>query len=261
MTVRDELFAAWAPVVSLWSAWAKPVCFAHIDASLPAAAPLPPVALPPLPPADGRVAVVVDLPAAASVAAAVPLARLGYRPVPGYNAVPGPWHFDRTTRRLAADPHVVVDLRPVAEGLRAYAVDPRAAALPPTAPPAFLLDADRRTGRPGVAVGPGTFDNRSVSLPTDFPSAARLRSAGVERVVLVQATGADPAADLAHTLRRWQTAGLELSLARPDGPPVPIDVHRPRWFGFLWHRALTVARLRRGALGGFGGVLPSPSAG
>ena len=60
--------------------------------------------------------------------------------------------------------------------------------------------------QPAVPPGPGTFDNRWVVFPQDFPSAAFLRSRGVAEVLLIQA-GAQPQEDLAHVLLRWQQGG------------------------------------------------------
>ena len=134
-------------------------------------------------------------------------------------------------------------------------------ALPADRPPVFLLDAQRRFGS-GAAVQPGKFDNRSISLPTDFPSGLFLRSLGIERVVLVQAN-ADPQQDLAHTLLAWQEAGLSILARTPgaDGAPAPIRVARPSNFRVMWYRFLATLGLRRSPLGGFGGFIPVPSAG
>ena len=152
----------------------------------------------------------------------------------------------------------MVDVWPTVAALVAGAARLRAAAVPADAPPAFLLDADRRVGR--VAVTPGVFDNRSVSLPTDFPSAGRLGAGGVRRAILVQAAGVVPSPDLAHTLRRWQEGGIDVRAA--DGPRlVPVAVARPGGFRSMWHALLATAGLRPHPLGGFGGVLPVPSAG
>lgn len=125
------------------------------------------------------------------------------------------------------------------------------------APPAFLLDADRRTSR-RRALGPGDFDNRSVSFPTDFPSASFLISHCVRRVVLVQSTSSQPQSDLAHTLRRWQDGGVQMlrcSMGQPDQPET-FNVDRPRWYRAIWYQLLASAGLRRNILGGFGGILP-----
>ena len=246
MDDREQLYLIWAPPDSPWSAWAKPVLFAHADVAGQSEAAADVSAVPP---ADGTTAVVVDLPGATGVATAVVLAGRGYRPVPLYNAVPG---------GAAA----AVAVEPIRAALSAAAADLRSASPVADAPPAFVLDAGRRFSQ--VAVGPGVFDNRSVSLPTDFPSAERLRSGGVRRIVLVQATTGPPQADLGHTLRRWQAAGLPIlrvATAEPGRPPVPINVPRPGGFRSMWHGLVAVAGLRRHPMGGFGGTLPVPSAG
>ncbi len=251
MNVRDRLYHIWAPPASPWAAWAKPVLFAHAPKAVDGHSPTVPVDYPAMPSADGATAVVVDLPGPAGVSAAVALAGIGYRPVPLYNAVPTP-------------PGVpaAVEVGPIAAALVAAAADLSAADLPHDAAPAFLLDSGRRFAR--VAVGPGMFDNRSVSLPTDFPSADRLRAAGVQRVILIQAADTLPQSDLIHTLRRWQEAGLPIlryAADMPDRPPSVIPVARPGGFRSMWHGLLAMAGLRRYPLGGFGGMLPIPSAG
>ena len=134
--------------------------------------------------------------------------------------------------------------------------------LPPTAPPAFLLDDRRRYGNT-VAPAPGIFDNRSVSLPTDFPSASRLLAHGIRRVVLVQERSTHPQEDLSHTLVRWQEAGVEVlavNLSTP-GPARSIAVQKPTMYRRIWQRVLATMGLRRNPLGGFGGLLPVPSTG
>jgi hypothetical protein len=125
----------------------------------------------------------------------------------------------------------------------------------------FLLDADRRTGHGPLT--PGRFDNRSLSLPTDFPSAAFLAARGIGDVLLVQRDRRHPQEDLAHTLLRYQQAGLRASgqTLDPPTPPTPIVLAVPRWYRSMFHRFLATFGLQRHALGGFGGTLPEPSAG
>jgi hypothetical protein len=112
----------------------------------------------------------------------------------------------------------------------------------------------------GFASEPGDFDNRSISLPTDFPSSNFLLSRGIRRVVLVQDDASDPEADLAHTLLRWQQAGVSImaSTLSPDTDvrPRPITVRRPRWFRIAWYGLMARMGLRPNPLGGFGGLLP-----
>ena len=264
----EEIYDAWAPPDSPWSVWAKPVVFAHlVEAANPYVLPPDHVGDPvtasfdlaPIPPADGTTAIVIDLPSATGATLALRLANeRGYRPVPLYNAVPAPFNG----QGLVGAANVAVDLRDVMAALRAWADELAALGLPADAPPAFVLDARRRGT--GWMPTPGHFDNRSVSLPSDFPSATFLQSRGIRRAMLVQPAAAGQAQpDLAHTLRRWQEAQLEILLYAIDAnaPPHPIDVPKPSWFGHVWHNLLVRARFRRNAMGGFGGFLPVPSEG
>ena len=61
----------------------------------------------------------------------------------------------------------LVDVKPIMAALWHGASRLQMLALPPEAPPAFLLDANRRGVEEPFA---GCFDNRSVSFITDFPS-------------------------------------------------------------------------------------------
>lgn len=292
----DDAYAVWAPAESPWSPWVKPILFASepdwegssdpelavIEAprwlESPAASAGYREARPKTRGADVSTAIVLDLLGAAGVAWGVALARKGWRPVPLYNALTGPMPL--VAAPLAPPPVVdptglsapfgaplpvltaaLVDVWPILRAMRRATPIVGELALPGTAPPVFLLDADRRFGQ-GPPL-PGRFDNRSISLPTDFPSAVFLRSRGVERVVLVQAASTEPQADLAHTLLAWQEGGISIvgkSLA-DEVPPEAIQVARPSMFRTVWHRFLAVLGLRRNPLGGFGGTIPVPSAG
>jgi hypothetical protein len=246
-----EVFDAWAPAGSVWADWVKPVVFAHlhgIEAST--SPPSPEFETAWAPPADQRVALGLDLPAAAAVPVAAALAQRGYRPVPLYNAVPAPAGLEE-----------VVDVRPIAVALITWAPALAQAPIPPDAPPVFMLDSERRVGRRPVA--PRMFDNRSVSLTTDFPSAAFLKGQGIAKALLVQQAAWTPQADLAHTLRRWQDAQIGIwAIALANGaPPRQIAVSRPWWYRWGWQRWLATVGLRRHPLGGFGGELPEGGAG
>jgi hypothetical protein len=220
-----------------------------------------------IPPVEDNVAVVLDLPGADCVWTGVALAARGFRPVPLYNAVPGPvttalvptgqWLTSESTHVSMS----LVDVAPILAALRHGTPLLQRTRLNPESPPAFLLDADRR-GKGSIPT-PGRFDNRSISFTTDFPSATFLAAHGIRRAVLVQATGDHPQPDLAHTLRRWQDGEIVIELKRLDvsGPPFQIEVRKPSGFGLLWNRALMMLGLRRHRLGGFGGFVPEPSAG
>jgi hypothetical protein len=242
---REEIFRAWAPDESPWSAWVKPVLFAYLDDAVSLR--LVDLAVSWAPPADGVTAIVVDVPGVSGVSLGVALARRGYRPVPLYNSCPSPVGS-------AAESLAIVDARSIMGALTAGTTALTSCALAAGAPPAFLLDADRR--RPvAPEVLRDSFDNRSISLPTDFPSSALLLSRGVRKVLLVQENDHEPQVDLAHTLLRWQKAGLTLvavSLVRPDALQ-PITVSEPPLFRRMWYGLLATAGLRRSPLGGFGG--------
>jgi hypothetical protein len=246
---KDTTFAAWAPDQSIWTPWVKPVLFAHMEPWIPPERPPVPVATRDFSFARLRAdqAIVVDLPGEVGIAAGLALAGAGYRPVPLYNALPGNAN--------------VIEMNGILMALLNSADHLASLPIAPDAPPAFLLDA-RRRGE-GLTVTPGMFDNRSISLPTDFPSANVLLSRGIRRVLLIQQDRLDPQVDLAHTLRRWQEAGIEIHAKMLDDAQAPtrIDVPKPPRFRLMFYSLLALMGLRQNPMGGFGGVLPVPSAG
>lgn len=249
----SQLFETWAPADSVWSPWAKPALFADeaIRGALAGTPPPPAMAAEPRSAfsGDSGTAFVLDLPGERSVELGLRLAGAGYRPVPLFN----------TTHHSAA----LVDVRPVLRRLASGAAELAGVYLPPEAPPAFLLDANRASA--SATPAPGRYDNRWVVFPQDFPSASFLLARGIRQAVLLQETrqGDQPRTDLAHVLRRWQEAGIAVYQQDPavDEPPRPVDVRRPSSFRSLFYRALALAGLRRNSAGGFGGIIPQPSSG
>jgi hypothetical protein len=257
---KEELFELWAPTGGRWSPWVKPVLFAcSPEEPVLASPPAPFFDLSELPSIAEQTALVLDLPGPDGVQLGLALAAQGYRPVPLYNAIPGPTLPTPVpqTQNFSA----LVNVNAIVDALRSAAPHLRTLNLSDESPPAFLLDANRRGE--GQAASPGRFDNRSVSFTTDFPSATFLRAHNLQRVVLVQSGRDTPQPDLAHTLRRWQEGGLQVALKRLDypGTPIPIEIQKPSAFGLLCQRALAALGLRRHGLGGFGGFIPTPSAG
>lgn len=252
---NEDCFEAWAPTGAVWSPWAKPVLFAEpTGLNIGSSARTAPTGTPPqtvtpvtvrdllwLAPPDGRTALVIDLPGAESVATGLALARRGYRPVPLYNTSSGPAS--------------AIDSGIIARQLEAGAASLPGFGLRADAPPAFLLDAQRMT--PSMLPGPGTFDNRWVVFPQDFPSGNYLRSKGVDVALLLHGE-AGLQDDLAHVLLRWQQAGIRIEAAGPDAAAAPraMVVKPPRLFRRAWYRALTIAGLRRNNAGGFGAAIP-----
>jgi hypothetical protein len=258
MSPQQRVFEHWAPAGAPWATWAKPVLFAKMPAILtpvwdahPSRPALFDVSWSPA--AAQRVAIVVDLPGAQSVNAGLALAQRGYRPVPLFNCVPGP---------LAAWPMVAIEAVPIMEALWRGATYLDQLNLVYEAPPAFLLDSNRRAKS---APPPGGFDNRWVVLPQDFPSVTFLLSQNVRSALLVQDQPGQPREDLAHVLRRWQDGGVAIeSIAVAPGAhphPMALRVNKPPMFRSIFYLLLATFGLRRSSAGGFGSVVPMPSSG
>jgi hypothetical protein len=257
---NEHVFEIWAPPGGLWSDWVKPVLFSYMPGDDPEPGHTPQAwDTKWAPDARESIALVFDLPGVEGVAAAIAVAAIGYRPVPLYNAIPTP---------------ISVTLPDGSDSIRSAAVDAKAimgelyrssralagTVLPPDAPPAFLLDANRR----GAFVpAPRDFDNRSVCFTTDFPSADFLKAQGIRGAVLVQASGDQPQADLAHTLRCWQKGGIELQRKRLDvaGPPAPLKVTPISVARRIWEKAMEALGLRQSPAEGFGRSVPEPGSG
>jgi hypothetical protein len=255
----EDVFAAWAPDSGRWSRWAKPVLFAHVDA-LPANVPaLRPASIQPDwhagIPTDGT-ALVIELPGAQAVVAGVSAADLGFRPVPLFNAIPGPagdmpgagW-LGKPLPIAAVDVHSVVRAL-VSTAPRLRGGGPRGAGLAPDAPPAFLVDSRRLDGRGPLR--PGRFDNRSALSDADFPSASRLQEAGIRRVVVVL-DAKRPMWDLLPVLQGWRRAGLAIELKPLDQPmrAWPGVALAWLWVVAAWLRRLTLVRRGRRGFGGW----------
>jgi hypothetical protein len=275
---RHAVYDVWAPPGAAWSAWVKPVLFAHLppapldpppgyaahwsshpapDATTeltPAPPPAPPWLPAWVPPAGERWAVVVEAPGAEAVALGLTLAAAGYRPVPLFNALPAPPPSPLDPSFPLPIP-AAVNVEPILAALVEGADRLRALALPADAPPAFLVDAARQPA--WVAPGPGWFDNRSVHFRTDFPSADILKARGVGRALFVCEQPRAVGWDLTDVLAGWQKGGIAL-FRRNVGdvePPAPWAARGPGWLGWLWRRLMVALSFRPHPLGGFGGVV------
>jgi hypothetical protein len=255
---KEFIYQVWAPDGGRWSPWVKPVLFAAMDETPLSASSLTTSWDVSWAPAhDEKVALVLDLAGADGVGAGLALAERGYRPVPLYNAIPAPGFIQDPGSFMAG---AAINVRPIMAALYSGTLRLQETQLPTEAPPAFLLDA-KRAGIGSMPPAPGSFDNRSVSFATDFPSANFLLAHGIRRFVIAQSSGDQPQKDLAHTLRRWQDGGLRAELKRlcDPGPPVPCRIEKPLLFRWVLQRALAALGFHRGSQGGFGGEVPEPT--
>jgi hypothetical protein len=173
------------------------------------------------------------------------LAARGFRPIPLFNGTSGP--------------SAVIDVAPITAALANGAEGLTRSTLAVDAPPAFLLDA-RRSGAT-LPLTPGSYDNRWVALPQDFPSGSLLASRGIRNATLLQRGRLAVPADLAHVLRRWQESGLtirviDLASGRSEANVV---IAKPSGFKRAWYGALAVLGFRRSHVGGFGSTIPDAS--
>jgi len=252
---KEEVYRIWAPSDAPWSRWVKPVLFSLMDSRFDVRGPIITRFNTQWVPSPRQVAIIVDLPGEDGVLWGLQLARWGYRPIPLYNALPFP---PSEKMYPATRPECTVDVVPIFAALYRDAPALDEIRLPVDAPPAFLLDADRRIAKRDPQ--PGTFDNRSVCFSTDFPSAGFLSSQQITQVILFQ-RGTDVAGDLLLVLLEWQKAGIRLLRKDPvdSAPPKPVVLEPPSFLSGLWYRLSVALGLRRGELGGFGGIVPSGS--
>jgi hypothetical protein len=241
----SELYERWAPSDGAWSAWAKPVLFASgvadEEAKTAWLAARERARGRFTPPRPGEIALVLELPGADALAAALECAAVGYRPVPLVNSALGP--------------NAVLANGPTRAGLELAVDELVAVRLRADSPPAFVLDSRRIGGE----AKPRMFDNQWLVFPQDFPSAAVLAARGVRRVVVVQEQASTTQKDLSHVLVRWQRAGLaieRIDLSSSSHAPTALSVSTPSLFGALFCRLISTFALRRNAAGGFGSVVP-----
>jgi hypothetical protein len=255
MLTKDEIYAVWAPQDSVWSPWVKPVLFSFVGAAIETRPARSAAFNPDWVPAPGSTAFILDLPSEEGVLWALKLAQLGYRPVPLYNALPFPICDMPYAHELR--PPTAVDVESILSAIINLSSELRKITLPSNAPPAFMLDADRRVAR--LELEPGVFDNRSVCFTTDFPSPKLLLQLGITRVVVVQ-ENTKVAHDLLEVLVSWQHGGIQI-LSRPrlgKDLPVPAIIKRPSFLSAIWFRMKVALGLRRSELG-FGGIVTASS--
>jgi hypothetical protein len=262
MTKREAL-EIWAPSESTWSRWVKTVLFAFMQPELMNEG---------RPftgdwdlPLDPQTAVFVDLPGAESVEAGLALASNGYRPIPLHNACPSasvdsdPGMIALLTGPKTSQASAAVDVVPIITLLCEGVKKLRHLSLLASAPPAFLVDANRRG--PGYFPLGGTFDNRSVVSRLDVPSGFIMQEQGIHRVILLQSqmpqSGRKIQPDLLEILLAWQQLGIQILFQRPWAvwDPIPVELQRPPVLVRLYHKLSSMFGTRRNEFGSFGAVV------
>lgn len=267
-----DLFELWSPPpASPWSGFHRPTLFAALD-GLPRdrlwpSAPLgfdareAPRALPAW--MDARSAILLDLPAAISVAWGALLSlRAGHEPVATFNN----WPHARG----------VVDMWGAIGGLLHHAPWQREAKERRQADgrqraPVMLLDRMRLGER---TPKPRDFDNRYFLLDSDLPTVAMLRRAGVERLVYVRPTESllppAPQHDEVDDMNRYLfeiAKGIPVALASLSTQGWTAGEEARAWTPTLRKTPFntttdpTFQGFRRSAAGGFGELVPEPSSG
>lgn len=249
LMTTEAAYRAWAPPSSPWSPWVKPITFAQHSLPPHVRQRPEPQWLPSLdwvPRSSDGVALVLDLPGAHAVRSGIDLLKLGYHPVPLFNATDGP--------------NPVLDLAPIERALFEGVDDIAAVTFHDRTPPAFLLDSRRLSGK---RPGPGRYDNRWIVFPQDFPSSAMLQAHGINAVLVVRQDHRPPESDLRQVLLRWHKAGIQL-LGKQLGSPkraAPLPVPwAPMSALALFFAGMTLG-LRRNSAGGFGSIVPMPNSG
>lgn len=126
-----------------------------------------------------------------------------------------------------------------------------AKALPPSAPPVFLLDADRQAA--GVSPDVGWFDNRSIVRESDLPSASFLNSKNIRHVIVIRADR-HLQSDLHAVLLAWQEGGMAMQEQCPGEPwnPLSFTVRRRPALKVWWDKLLNHFGYRLNSSGSFG---------
>ena len=244
MNDRMTTYKMWAPEDSIWTVWAKPVLFFdsvvsgyHLE--------IPKLDWISEENPENDTMIILDLPNKNGVEEGLALARIGYRPVPLYNGVNGPY-----------EEAMIINVRNIVSALYQGANMLQSFNLKNDAPPVFLLDSDRMKGGGKQR---GKYDNRWCVFPQDMPSASFLLKQGIKKIIL-RSDNIRIQNDLAHILYRYHEQGIKIYLQTGDGIK-EAKLPKPSHFASLIYRFKVMLGLTRNATGGFGGEIPDPQYG
>ena len=255
---REEALAIWARDGSPWSPWTKAVLFSFMSDQMSDISPSPSAVW--KVPLLQDAALIVELAGARGVEVGISLAYSGYRPIPLYNACPYGSDASETNEFLSVSeaPSAtvmsapsVIDVVPIMRAIANETSTLKAITLPLSAPPAFLLDANRHNAAFSPDVG--WFDNRSIVRQSDLPSATVLKEKGIQRVIVIQANHGLQS-DLHAVLLSFQEAGMTISKQAPLGPWDPANYTVPRLslLKVWWNKLLARFGYRLNSSGSFG---------
>ncbi len=256
---REEALEVWAPQHSRWGVWTKPTLFSFMSDPLPDRTELADRGWRAGPSQD--TAILVELAGQEAVFVGLQVARSGYRPVLLFNACPFGLEEDSSTARFPAKANFApawVDVTSILQALERNTNLLKSLNLPESAPPAFLLDANRSSGP--LFPDPGIFDNRSVVRESDLPGGDLLKEAGIRRVVLIR-TPSNLGRDLRPILMSWQTAGLQIQMQEPgrEWNPQEYVVTRPTGLSILFDKLVLWLSFRTNSQGSFGRTIRAAS--
>ncbi len=193
-----EIYQIWAPYGKKWVDWVRPVPFIEIHTQKKGYV-ISQVSVPEqiaIETADGKAAIIVDLPGTDSIEMGLVLAKKGYRPIPIFNGV----EEQRGARATTDNQSIDIALFYGAKILEQISI-------PEDAPPAFLLDSNRLQR---YKIDDSIFDNSWDIYPQDIPSAKYFFSEGIEKIIVI---GDGISRDLKKILRDFKKKGLHIYLS------------------------------------------------
>ena len=214
MTYR-EAFEIWTPEKSKWSNWVKPAPFVmngsggdektgaehYINNDLPVILYLEEI--------KKDTAIFLDLPDYYSINEGLALAKIGWRPIPLYNA---------TNRQPGA--MALVDNSGIEKALLWGAKVLKTIAPEENAPPAFLLDSNRRHR---YKMNVSVFDNSWDVYAQDIPSAEFFLENGINKIII---RGEKIEKDLRLIFRGFQKKGIKFLITNGYEEAKEVKVRR-----------------------------------
>jgi hypothetical protein len=235
----ETVYDAWRPESSIWSRWVKPVLFSYLTPGDLVREPDAELAREWNVSHEAQTAVLIDLPGAEGLLVALALARAGWRPIPVYNAIPFPTDDPETdlplsiTRVSRVRAITTVDLDPVLRAIVRFTPTLLDCHLPNDAPPAFVIDQNRKGMFPR---SPGCFDNRSFLSTSDFPSAVFLKDHGIRSMAVIRSNmRLDD--DARSVLLSWQQEQISIRFQQcwEAWDPRTWSVPGPSRLSQFWH--------------------------